>query len=335
MLLNLHNAFETFVVAQEQILMAFDILKHLRQQQIKTSKAINPNSVSELISIPIEVEIRDNVCDMEGRDANNINKTSTSKMIHIFDGSKYEVENFRVGSISTSCYLPDFISDTESYKLLESIDSEGNAKPSVWKTLRTRKLQCWDEKAEALPQWLHFLIARICSLPIFEFSQPPNHVLINRYSADQGILHHVDGPLYHPCVAIISLGSPCLITFRPRLNADQIGIQASSDVFSLCLRPRSLLIFKDSLYTDYMHGIASGVLEEVVEGPAECQAAIGAGDGSLLACVNRDLARANKGEVLIRGLRTSLTIRHLLEELPKRSDSATAADSALTANDYG
>lgn len=41
----------------------------------------------------------------------------------------------------------------------------------------------------------------------------PNHVLINEYHPDQGIMPHCDGPLYDPLVAILSLGSSVVFDF--------------------------------------------------------------------------------------------------------------------------
>ena len=40
-----------------------------------------------------------------------------------------------------------------------------------------------------------------------------NHILVNRYGEGVGIMPHSDGPLYHPHVAILSLGSSCLFDF--------------------------------------------------------------------------------------------------------------------------
>ena len=37
-----------------------------------------------------------------------------------------------------------------------------------------------------------------------------NHYLINSYEGSVGIMPHTDGPLYHPYVTVISLGSPIL-----------------------------------------------------------------------------------------------------------------------------
>ena len=283
--------------------MSVDIIKHLRRKRAAAKLAQESNSDSDLTTVPVE-----NVILKED------NKISTADLSE-YNSTNIDIEKFRVGSITTAYYLPDFISDSDSTALLDSINSEGSTNPSVWKTLRTRALQCWDSSSgpstNILPCWLLSVTTQLCSLSIFESSQPPNHVLINRYLPDQGILHHVDGPRYLPVVAILSLSSPCLMTFRPRLCADEIGVQDSGDLFSVCLRPRSLLVFKDNLYTDYMHGIATGVIEEAVGGSANGSHK-GLASDEELQCVNRDLAAVSTGEVLQRGVRTSLTIRHML-----------------------
>ncbi len=40
-----------------------------------------------------------------------------------------------------------------------------------------------------------------------------NHVLVNAYLPGEGIMPHEDGPLYHPAVCILSLGSPAILRF--------------------------------------------------------------------------------------------------------------------------
>jgi hypothetical protein len=67
---------------------------------------------------------------------------------------------------------------------------------------------------------------------------------------------HTDGPLYHPAVAILSLGAPAVIRFwrRPEEGgAVQPGSQAPEA--SLLLMPRSLLLFSGEAYSDCLHGI--------------------------------------------------------------------------------
>ena len=79
---------------------------------------------------------------------------------------------------------------------------------------------------------------------------------------------HQDGPAYFPVVAILSLGSPVVMDFTPHsrliLDTNDAEDTNSSDnsfeienkkwldghhPLSILLMPRSLLIFKDELYT--------------------------------------------------------------------------------------
>ncbi|XP_017698939.1 alpha-ketoglutarate-dependent dioxygenase alkB homolog 6 isoform X2 [Phoenix dactylifera] len=131
-----------------------------------------------------------------------------------------------------------------------------------------------------LPPWLTKITQRICQQTGL-FPSPINHVLINEYLPDQGIMLHQDGPAYFPVVAILSLESPVMIDFiaHPRLREDSatctVAAKAETngslgeslcrpdvhcDPCSLLLMPCSLLIFKDQAYTDYLHGIQDSEL---------------------------------------------------------------------------
>lgn len=135
-----------------------------------------------------------------------------------------------------------------------------------------------------LPPWLKKLTQRICNQTGL-FPSSINHVLINEYLPDQGIMPHQDGPAYFPVVAILSLQSPLVIDFTPhprlkevtnkgRVTADGLNSNGASEVSengmsdesvhsqddshqpsSVLLMPCSLLIFKDQAYSDYLHGI--------------------------------------------------------------------------------
>ena len=78
------------------------------------------------------------------------------------------------------------------------------------------------------------------------------------------------------------------MTFRSR-------VPGSNDEFSLVLRPRSLLVFTEKVYSDMMHGIYDGVTNEKV--------------GDTCPCINMELAGIAEGDYIERGLRTSLTVR--------------------------
>ncbi|XP_058107699.1 uncharacterized protein LOC131251167 isoform X2 [Magnolia sinica] len=197
------------------------------------------------------------------------------------------LKDFIVGSLPTLIYIPNFITDSDQDHLLHHIYQ---APISKWKSLKNRRLQNWGgvvhEKGllpQDLPAWLTKITQKICEKTGL-FPSPINHVLINEYLPDQGIMPHQDGPAYFPVVAILSLGSPVVMNFtpHPRLrgrngergvseesNSDEraveIGInEQSKDMcspiddhhrLSIMLMPHSLLIFKDAAYSDYLHGI--------------------------------------------------------------------------------
>ncbi|CAI0457360.1 unnamed protein product [Linum tenue] len=192
-------------------------------------------------------------------------------------------EDYQVGSLPTVLYVPQFVTEAEEAHLLAKIYEAPSAK---WKSLKNRRLQNWGgvvhEKGllpQELPPWLTKITQRINEESGL-FPSAINHVLINEYLPSQGIMPHQDGPAYFPVAAILSLGSPAVMDFTPhsRLRAspdpleDEGGegrrhpssetLEAETDKwiddhhrFSVALMPRSLLIFKDDAYLDYLHGI--------------------------------------------------------------------------------
>ncbi|XP_020204870.1 alpha-ketoglutarate-dependent dioxygenase alkB homolog 6 isoform X2 [Cajanus cajan] len=190
---------------------------------------------------------------------------------------KEKLGHYKVGSLPTLFYVPDFITESDQSLLLNNIYG---APASKWKSLKNRRLQNWGgvvhEKGllpQVLPPWLTNLTQKIYEESGL-FPSAMNHVLINEYLPNQGIMPHQDGPAYFPVVAILSLGSPVVMDFTPhaRFKLDsQDDIDKNSDggtfeiekdkwlddhhPFSVLLMPRSLLIFKDKAYSDYLHGI--------------------------------------------------------------------------------
>jgi alkylated DNA repair protein alkB homolog 6 len=145
--------------------------------------------------------------------------------------------------------------------------------------------------AEPLPDWLEGLIDGLVSAGVFPAPLRPNHVLVNEYLAGQGILPHTDGPSYHPCVATLSLGTPCIMRYQARAASTPVCAE-------LVLRPRSLVVTAGAAYSDCMHSIAAAD-EEVVEGTSQAP------------CLNLDASGSTPGEEILRGRRISLTIRHV------------------------
>ncbi|KMZ70860.1 Alkylated DNA repair protein alkB-like protein [Zostera marina] len=213
---------------------------------------------------------------------------------------EFNLENYKVGNLPTVFYIPDFITDSEQTLLLRNIYEVPSSK---WKSLKNRRLQNWGgvvhEKGLlplAIPSWLTRITEEICEKTNL-FPSPINHVLINEYLPDQGIMPHQDGPAYFPVVAIISLGSPVVIDFSPHLSLNESSrntdpcmvhdplfdektatiLDENSELlesFSLVLNPRSLLIFKDHAYSDFLHGIkdsSTHKLNKVLNAPCKLQ----------------------------------------------------------------
>ncbi|CAM8910280.1 unnamed protein product [Rhodiola kirilowii] len=196
------------------------------------------------------------------------------------------MSKFRIGSLPTLYYIPDFVTADEQTLLLNNINQAPLAK---WKTLKNRRLQNWGgvvhEKgllSQNLPPWLSNLTRRISERTGL-FPSAINHVLINEYLPDQGIMPHQDGPAYFPVVAILSLGSPAVMDFTPhsKLTLSDTSKDPNQDCcseasemeackwvdnhhpFSVLLMPHSLLIFKDEAYSDYLHGIKDSRVQQI------------------------------------------------------------------------
>jgi alkylated DNA repair protein alkB family protein 6 len=116
--------------------------------------------------------------------------------------------------------------------------------------------------ARPLPDWLEDpVVSRLLSIPssdgeanIFAGSPHarPNHVLINEYPPNTGIMPHKDGSAYHPVVCTVSLGSSlCLNMYKSKED----GAIDPEPVWRILQEPRSLLITTSSLYSEYLHGI--------------------------------------------------------------------------------
>eukprot|EP00794_Sanderia_malayensis_P019883 gene19883-21824_t len=233
-------------------------------------------------------------------------------------------------------YFPDFISQEEESLLLGKIY---NAPKPKWTQLSNRRLQNWgglphpktnedirvtqkDRQpfvkipwilkgmvSEKLPQWLSKYTDEIASLGVFE-EKFPNHVLINEYLPGQGIMPHLDGPLFFPAITTLSLGSHTVLDFYQPLNDEKETRDSKSSastcdetntssfesryIMSILLQPRSLVVFKEDMYNHYLHGIQEKVTDTITQQTVipdkNCKVAI--------------------GDTLERKTRISLTIRH-------------------------
>lgn len=194
--------------------------------------------------------------------------------------------------------------------------------PDAWLQVKNRQLQCWGRQVEGeraegaseeeIPTYLSDIGAKIVDNIVSKISAPEedklffDHLLINRYPATGGILHHTDGPRYKPLVAILSLGGPTVMSFREKLTSGEIGLKDNSDLFSVVLESGSLLVFTKDMYKHYMHGIV----------PRDDAVDIVGASGP---CVNLHLLKQKElhdGDDIKRGDRISMTFRNVTASSP-------------------
>ncbi|KAF0684854.1 Aste57867_23199 [Aphanomyces stellatus] len=155
-------------------------------------------------------------------------------------------------SIDSVYLVPEWISPTEEDSILERV----HAAP-LWVQLKHRRLQVHGGTVTTtyeptpLPTWLQVLSASLVDMQIFDAAHAPNHTLINEYTPGDGILPHEDGPMYHPLVAILSLGSEARMTFRRHRQVPP----SPSPPSHLHVPRRSLLLFTAEAYTEHLHSI--------------------------------------------------------------------------------
>lgn len=185
-----------------------------------------------------------------------------------------------------------------------------------------------------MPNWLQNYVDKINNLGIQRDHTPPhetlngffflaipgifdtkkaNHVLVNEYLPKQGIMPHLDGPLFYPTITTISCGSHTVLEFleanddnpefsetltstNQRSTAENGGESSRKIICKLLIERRSLLILKDDMYHKYLHGIAEtdeDVISENVTNLQHCSHSYKLGDK------------------IKRETRVSLTIRHV------------------------
>jgi len=89
-------------------------------------------------------------------------------------------------------------------------------------------------RLQKLPQFLQALVELLLAAGVYPLEQAPQHVLINSYGKAAGISPHMDGPLYSPCVATITLGGPALMAFH-EVQPDGTQGQLATEVLTTIL----------------------------------------------------------------------------------------------------
>lgn len=118
-----------------------------------------------------------------------------------------QLKHYKIGSVDSIFYIQDFITEKEHDDLMNNIYNNSDVK---WTQLSNRRLQNHGglphEKgmiAQPLPKWLLSVSDDLVQQwKVFD-ERSPNHVLINEYESQQGIMAHKDGPVYEPVVCIL------------------------------------------------------------------------------------------------------------------------------------
>lgn len=232
--------------------------------------------------------------------------------------SPLDLEAYRVGRgvIESVYYIPDFVTQGDEAALLSQLyDGDG----SGWTALRSRRLRVYDRARDGgglapFPEWLVQLCEHLMRRGAFPGPHAPDHALINEYRAGQGIMPHTDGPCYHPAVATLSLGAPCVMHFSPKLAPHRVGEEHGGPVASLVLQPRSLVVFTGPAYTDMLHGIDAAARDLV---------------GGVAPVLNLYSAPFREGDVISRGDRVSITLRCAKPAAEAAEAAAAAATDRL------
>ncbi|XP_037048692.1 alpha-ketoglutarate-dependent dioxygenase alkB homolog 6 [Bradysia coprophila] len=228
-----------------------------------------------------------------------------------------DISDFTVQSCpNTVIYIPNFITPAEEQKILTSVY---NAPKPKWDQLTHRRLLNYGGVphkngmiAEEMPGWLQNYVDKVNNLGIFD-TKKANHVLVNEYLPKQGIMPHLDGPLFYPIITTISCGSHTVLEFleandnNPEFSetlmsandgsSDQMDGKLSRKIMcKLFIEPRSLLILRDDMYHKYLHAICEIDEDVISENVANLQH-----------CSNS----YKLGDKIKRETRVSLTIRHV------------------------
>lgn len=199
-------------------------------------------------------------------------------------------------------FNPNFLSEDESNDLMSYLSSSST--DLAWNECGGRKVIILGgvphpsgALLEPFPSFCSDLADKL--IPHFD-GERPNQVLLNFYTKGQGILAHNDGPLYNDTAAIICIGSSAVLNFEPEEKIRELTTMSfdsndKCEPFSVFLPPRSLLVFKNTSYSCFKHGIAP--LNEDVITPR---------------CINAQESNINVGDVISRGeQRYSLTFRRV------------------------
>ena len=149
-------------------------------------------------------------------------------------------------------YLPNYLSQQESDELYRHIDR------AAWTNDLKRRVQQYgyrydyrarkiddSMKLGKLPAWSQPLAAR---LKKDFFNKLPQQLIVNEYTAGQGIAAHTDAECFGPIIVSVSLCSPAIMEFAARNPA-------APTRFKILLEPRSAIVLDGDLRARWTHGL--------------------------------------------------------------------------------
>ncbi len=149
-------------------------------------------------------------------------------------------------------YIPDFLSADEEKELVDIIEN------CEWSTELERRVQHYgwryDYKARQidismqlgpLPDWADKLARRLVSKGLVR--QPPDQVIVNEYTANQGITRHVDSDSFADDIVTISLLESWGMVFRKKGSKNK--------KIELLLEQRSAAVLSDEARYGWTHEI--------------------------------------------------------------------------------
>lgn len=169
---------------------------------------------------------------------------------------------------------------------------------------------------EEPPAWMNQLTEALMSTGAFPKCAPPNHILLNHYKPGDGIGAHQDGYDFYPVVGIVSLGSGAVFEFykMKRDHTNQAVPEKETPDLTFVFPPRSLLLFEQDAYNNYVHQIQGRAYDKLEEGVVSnweaSNRAAWAADGWLV----KQLEDKPGNATLHRKERWSLTIRNVKQE---------------------
>lgn len=234
---------------------------------------------------------------------------------NVYDLPTFDLKEFQVNNLPPKLfYIPDFITEEEEQTLLRKIYESPLPK---WVTLRGRRLQNWGGLPhpkgmvpDDIPKWLRIYMDRVSNLGLFD-GKNANHVLINEYKPGQGIDPHHDGPLYHPVVTTLNLGSYGVLDFYSPIESQDCTSWTDRYIGSVLLEPRSLNVVTDQLYAYYMHGIALRMSDSLLPFGKYEPHMLKNGEALIYNLINKDSGAEPWNRT--RETRISITMRHVLK----------------------